>query len=181
MNKELHPLSQYSEIEKASYLSVVAAMMAADGEVCGEELSNLITLCKEVNVTEKTLGKVITIAEKSSPESLIDFLKFLSTSDLRFTLITDIIFMAYADNKITSQERLEVNRIAEYLNVNNTELSSIWDYIEAVINADMEGKSKDKIKFIGKNIATELVAAAIAVSLGLSSIFAVKLIYSKID
>ncbi len=159
-----HPLSNYSEDEKITYLSVVASMAAADHEVADEEISALRKLCKTVNVSSRGLGIIIAAAEKPAKTQIQDYLKKLSSSELRFSLLTDVIFIAIADDKFTPEEEKEMNEIAKALNISADQTNAIRKYAEAIHKAQDSENVGENLKKLGGDVAAGLASTGVPIA-----------------
>lgn len=118
--------------ERRSYLTVVGAIAAADHKLVGEEVSMLRRLCRVLKLTPRATGEVIANAEQPTPEILEAAIRNLKSSQLRFTLLTDCIFMAYADEVVVPQEEEAIKGIACAFGISAEQLFSLREYVEAV-------------------------------------------------
>jgi len=165
-----HPLSAYADDEKKAYLCVVASLAAVDSDVTDEEISNLRQLCRKVDLSKRSVGEVLATAEEPRTAPIKEYIARLATSDLRFTLLTDMLFLAYADRDYTLEERTEVSRIALELKVTSEQLRAIEDYVKAFLDFKNSGatSSAELKKFSGDVVAglaaTGVPVAAVAVS-----------------
>lgn len=138
-----HPLRPYPTEEKIAYLSLVAVMAAADGLFANEEREGLQELCYAVGLRETEVSGVIEFAEKVEPFSLEETLLSLRYSELRFTLMTDVLFMAYADHKVTGEEEQEILRFSGFLSISPEQVKSLRHYVETVLAFGLERERQD--------------------------------------
>jgi uncharacterized tellurite resistance protein B-like protein len=138
-----HPLRPYPTEEKIAYLSLVAVMAAADGLFASEEREGLQELCYAVGLRETEVSGVIAFAETVEPFSLEETLISLRYSELRFTLMTDVLFMAYADHTVTKEEEQEIVRFSGFLAISSEQVKSLRHYVEAVLAFGAEREKED--------------------------------------
>ncbi|MGO9572357.1 MAG: TerB family tellurite resistance protein [Desulfomonilaceae bacterium] len=169
MSKEEHPLAGYPDSEKSEYLCAVASIINVDKPVSDMEIDYLRDLSKTVKLSDKSIGKVITAAYDPDGNPTKEFLERISGREIRFTLVTDLIFMAYADDDIVDAEVRYIKSIAVPLKVNDDQVAAMRKYVEAVREASKSGSSKTDWKDLGGEILASLASvgvpiAAIAVS-----------------
>jgi uncharacterized tellurite resistance protein B-like protein len=161
---EKHEALRLPVHERADYLTVVAAMLAADGVVDPAELAKLRELCKALELPVAEMGDVLANAEHPSPERVRTTLSRLRDSDLKFSLMTDCIFMAYADGRVAPEEEAEIRSLSDALGISMTQVAALRRYVEAV-NQAVQGKvPPDRAKkLVGEAIAS---AASVGVPIG---------------
>jgi len=157
-----HPLLDASEIEKVAYLSVVGAIAAADGEVTSDEIGNLLKLGEQVKISSEGLGKIIAAAKNPNEAPIENYISDLKDSELRFTLVADMYFLGYADDKLTQDEIDEIKQISKKLNVNDQQVDAIAKYVKAMTD-QAKGKieGKEALKNAGSDVAGSLAAAGV--------------------
>lgn len=163
MKKNKHPLNEYPENEKVDYLSVIASIAAADGHVSDEEVSHLREFCKMIGISATGIGKVIAAAEDVSNVNIRQVISQLSESDLRFTLVTEMFYLAYADGILKPSEKKEIRKIAKKLNIKDEQTEAIQRYVEAVIKAKDSGSSKEELKRLGGEVAASLTSVGVPI------------------
>ncbi|WP_262905421.1 TerB family tellurite resistance protein [Hymenobacter nitidus] len=128
-------LQNYSDQEKAAYLSVIASLASADREASPAEVEFLQQLAQTAGLSGGATQQVLTAAKDASNESIKQNLDALRGSELRFSLITDLISFARADGAYSNTEEEMVNKMAAYLGVNQQQtkaLESVVDQAAAV-------------------------------------------------
>lgn len=155
-----HPLKKYSEKEKVAYLSIVATLVSADGEVSDKEIANIRALCKAVDLSAEGIGKIIAVAENPNTAPINQYINDLKSSELRFTLLTDMWFLAYADEKLETSEINHINEIGSKLNVSQEQIAALKKYVDAVIKASKAGEGAN-MKDLGGDVAATLAATGI--------------------
>lgn len=128
-------LQNYSDQEKAAYLSVIASLASADREASTAEVEFLQQLAQTAGLSSGATQQVLSAAQDATNESIKQNLDTLRGSDLRFSLITDLISFARADGAYSNTEEEMVNKMAAYLGVNQQQtqaLESVVDQAAAV-------------------------------------------------
>ncbi len=157
-----HPLANYPEDERIDYLSIVASVAFADGTVTDDEVSTLREFCTTIGIHELGIGMIIAAAEDPSDLDLEAIITRLSQTELKFTLLTDMFFMAYADGNVSPNEEGEIHKIAEMLRISRDQIAAIDRYVDAVISARHSGNApKSDWKKLGAEIAGSLASAGV--------------------
>src|SRR5687768_1011909 len=116
-------LKDYSESEKGAYLGAIASIATADHTASEEELEYIMDLADSAGISEDQKEAVKKAATELSGEELSRCLDILKTSDLRFSLVTDLISFAESDNNYSDEEKENVEKIARHLNINQEQFS----------------------------------------------------------
>ncbi len=129
MSKETTILEGYSNIEKGAYLGALASLATADRNASTEELDYLKALIETAGISEDHSELIMHAATTEvADEDLEKFLQILKTSELRFSLLSDVIAFANADNDYSEAEQHKVNQIAKYLGVNEEQVNVLSDF-----------------------------------------------------
>lgn len=161
MSTQKHPLAGYPEDEKVDYLSLVASIAAADENVTDDEVTILREFCTTIGIHEIGIGMIIAAAGDPSVIDIQAIIPRLSQTDLKFTLLTDMFFMAYADGIVSPEEEKEINKIAAKLQISRDQLAAIDRYVDAVVSAQHSSPSKTDWKKSGSEIAGSLASAGV--------------------
>jgi uncharacterized tellurite resistance protein B-like protein len=165
-----HPLKKYSEKEKIAYLSIVATLVLADNNIADEEISNIRSLCKDIELSDEGIAKIISVTENPDTAPINEFIDVMRSSDLKYTLLCDMYFLAYADNKVELYELKHINDIGYKLNLSREQIYVIKRYVDAMMEAGKAEKSAE-MKDLGNEVSSSLEAAMVpieAVSLEVS-------------
>ncbi len=134
MSSETTILNGYSNIEKGAYLGAIASLATADRTASPEELSYIDALIESADITEDQASLIRHAATTDvADEDLEGFLKILKTSELRFSLVSDVIAFAQADNDYTDNEKAKVQDIASYLGVNEEQFSVLDQFTQKAV------------------------------------------------
>jgi len=157
-----HPLRQHPEKVRTSYLSLLASMANADGKIEASELNKLKEFCRIAGLSESSLQEVVKAATEKTDDKILAQLQTLKTSNLRFSIITDCIFMACADGIVVAEEEKEISRIAGALEVKENQIKAIGFYVDRV-NSIVKDKKKYDPATVGKELKDTLKAASVPV------------------
>ena len=141
-------LEGYSDQEKGAYLGAVASIATADREASPEELQYISALCVAADVSGTQKEAVIHAATELSGEELNKCLDILKNSDLKYSLITDIIAFAKSDNNYSEQEQQRVKEISQYLGVNQKQFSLLDEFTNKAAVHDAPPEEKTKPSFL---------------------------------
>jgi uncharacterized tellurite resistance protein B-like protein len=131
-------LKDYSDSEKGAYLGAIASIATADHSASEEELEYIMDLADSADISEDQKEAVKRAATELSGEELSRCLNILKNSDLRFSLITDLISFAESDNNYSAEERENVEKIAEHLNINQEQYSLLDQFVKKSAGVPVE-------------------------------------------
>ena len=123
-------LAGHSDREKGAYLGAIASIATADREASQEELDYLAALCDAAELSDLQKNAVMRAANELSGKELIQCLDILKSSDLRFSLVTDLIAFAKSDNVYDEEEEESIHKISEYLGVNEHQFSLLDEFAD---------------------------------------------------
>jgi len=165
MADEKHPALGLPPAERRDYLTVVATLAAVDGVVDDAEISNIRALCKALELDANSTGAVLAAAEAPQEVDLDVIMSRLVTSQAKFSLVTDMVFLAHADGAYTEEERTEILAIAQKLEINANQVAAIEEYVSAVILAGQSsGVSAVDLKKLGGDVAAGLASAGVPIA-----------------
>ncbi|HEX5152946.1 MAG TPA: TerB family tellurite resistance protein [Parafilimonas sp.] len=122
-------LRDYSNAEKGAYLGAIASIATADRQATEEEMEYLDALADTAGLSDEQKEAVSQIAQGISPDDLKQCLDVLKDSDLRYSLITDIIAFAKSDANYSDTEKNNIDKIAQYLGVNEQQVSALHQFV----------------------------------------------------
>ena len=127
-------LEGYSDQEKGAYLGAIASIATADRSASEEELSYLEALAESANLSEQQSSLIRQAATtEMSDADLKRCLDVLKNSELRFSLVSDIIAFAEADQNYSAEEKQNVEKIAQYLGVNQEQFSVLNQFTKKAV------------------------------------------------
>ncbi|RYU77819.1 TerB family tellurite resistance protein [Hymenobacter persicinus] len=141
-------LQNYSDQEKAAYLSAIASLASADREASAAEIEFLQQLAHTAGLSGGATQQVLTAAKDSSNESIKQNLDTLRGSDLRFSLVTDLISFARADGAYSNTEEEMVNKIAAYLGINQEQKQVLETVVDQAASVPHDASDPAKQGFL---------------------------------
>lgn len=123
-------LEGYSNLEKGAYLGAIASLATADRQATEEEVAYIGELCEAAGLAGEQRTVIEKAATELSGEELNRCLDVLKGSDLKFSLITDLIAFAKSDNSYSESEQQSIQRISEYLGVNGQQFSLLDQFAQ---------------------------------------------------
>jgi uncharacterized tellurite resistance protein B-like protein len=176
-------LSKYSDREKGAYLAAIASIATADRSASEEELEYLRQLADEAELTDEQKKFIERAATELTGEDLTQCLDILKTSDLRYSLVTDLIAFAEADQNYSDEEKANVEKIAQYLGIDKKQVAFLDEFVKKTSkgNVTPEEAAKpgfmdqlglgDKMKGAGINPNTMRTIIGVAAPFLLASLF----------
>ncbi|MET0244745.1 MAG: TerB family tellurite resistance protein [Flavitalea sp.] len=123
-------LEGYSTEEKTAYITAIASIATADSSASDLEAEYLANLGEAAGLEEPEQQKIIAAAQDTTGEGLKSSLDSLKASELRFSLIADLIAFAKSDNNFVEAEKEHIAAIANYLGVNDQQLEALNEYVQ---------------------------------------------------
>ena len=141
-------LQNYSEQEKAAYLSVIASLASADREASAAEIEFLQQLSHQAGLSGGATQQVLAAAKDSTNQSVQANLDALRNSELRFSLVTDLISFARADGSYANDEEAMVNKIASYLGINQQQTQALEQVVDQAAHVPHDANDPAKQGFL---------------------------------
>lgn len=142
-------LKDYSDVEKGSYLGAIASIATADRTASEEELDYIMALADSAGLSEQQKNAVERAATELSGEELKRCLDNLKSSDLRFSLVTDLIAFAESDKNYTPEEKANIEKIAQYLNINKQQFSLLDQFVQKTAETNAAPEEMQQQGFLG--------------------------------
>lgn len=143
MNTQL--LQNYSEDEKTAYLSAVASLATADRQASPAEGQFLQALCQQAGLSASSTQQVSAAANDPNNASIQQHLDVLKGSDLRYSLVTDLISFSRADGAYSNDEETMVNKMSQYLGINQQQQQTLETVVDqaATVSHDPQDPAKE--------------------------------------
>lgn len=152
-------LQNYSEAEKTAYLSAIASLATADREASQAEGQFLQMMAQQAGLSASSTQQVMQAAQSANNQTIQQNLDALKNSDLRFSLVTDLISFARADGSYANDEEAMVTKMAAYLNINPAQQHTLENVVDqaAQVQHDPQDPAKqgffdsigDKLSSVG--------------------------------
>ena len=141
-------LRDYSDAEKGAYLGAIASIATADRQATQEEMEYLDALADTAGLSPEQKEAVSQIAQGISPDDLRQCLDVLKNSDLKYSLITDIIAFAKSDANYSDAEKDNIDKIAQYLGVNQEQVSALHQFVNKTAESGQSPEQVTKPGFL---------------------------------
>ncbi len=166
--QKAHPLLQFTQEKRTDYL-MVAASIAHAGGLKDEALDHLRSLCRMVKLSDKSIGIVMAAAYNPEGFNVSEIIDNQIHGELRFTLLTDAVSIAYAYGTLSLNEQKAIGKLAKDLKINDEQVAAIKKYVAALKKASEGGATKQDVKrLVGEALASVgsvgVPVAAVAVS-----------------
>jgi uncharacterized tellurite resistance protein B-like protein len=122
-------LTGYTDQEKGAYLGAIASLATADHSASSEELQHISEFADAAAISGEQKEMVLRAATEISGEELQQCLEILKSSELRFSLIADLISFAKSDGNYNEQEKNNIEQIAAELGINNKQFSLLDHFV----------------------------------------------------
>lgn len=160
-----HPALELALAERADYLVIVASLAAADGQTSDAEMARLREWCTALDLPAADRARVVAAAEAPNATEVGKALIRLHDSPLRFTLVTDLVFLALVDGTYGDEEQREIHRIAGLCGVSVAQVGAIERYARAVHEAGKTTHLSGKeLKRLGGDVAAGLASAGVPIA-----------------
>lgn len=137
MHNEQKILEGFSNIEKGAYLSAIAAMATADRQATAEEMDYLEKLIGAADLSPDQQEFIRRAAvTQINDDDLRQCLDQLKKSELRFSLVSDVIAFAQVDSNYDLEEKKKVKLIADYLGVDEEQFSALNEFTRKAAETD---------------------------------------------
>ena len=168
-------LQGHSDAEKAAYLGAIASIATADRTASADEIEYLSRLCDAADLPDQQRQSVEKAATEVPGKELTRCLDILKNSELKYPLITDLMAFAKSDQNFSEEEQESIHRIAEYLGIDQHQLSLLDQFTEKTTAANVTPQEaadpsflsslglKDKLQNAGIN-GSSLLKGLIAVA-----------------
>lgn len=116
--------------EKAAYIIAIASIATADNTASENEINYLLNLADHARLTEADKEAVREAALDKTGSRLKSALDVLKSSELRFSLVADLIAFAESDSNLAPEEKEQIAGIADYLGINAEQLGALNEYVK---------------------------------------------------
>jgi uncharacterized tellurite resistance protein B-like protein len=145
-----HKARSLPENRRMDYMTAVASVVHADGEVDDMELEVLRLLGEVLDVKPPDMERVIAAARSPDHARVEQILATFRDDPLRFSLLTDAILVAFADEKLAAGETEEIAEFAEALHISTSQAVMIARYVESVL---VDGEKHDLARALAEGLA----------------------------
>lgn len=133
MDRQIHAALSHPKEARLDYLRVLAALVGADTTVRSHELGVLREFCDALDLTPSEADQILAFVRNVRADVVRETCERLKTSELRFTLVSDLLYIAHTDATYAPQERELIETIARLLGVSFRQLEAMDTYAQAVL------------------------------------------------
>ena len=144
-------LKDHSDSEKGAYLGAIASIATADHSATGEEIEYLTALADAADISEEQKRAVLRAATELSDVELKRCLDILKGSELRFSLVADLISFSEADKDYSENEQKSVENIARYLGVNQEQFSLLDQFVKNTSGQEVKPEEVENPAFLASS------------------------------
>ena len=141
-------LKDHSDLEKGAYIAAIASLATADHQASEEEVEYLVALGESAGLSEAQKQLVAKAATEVTGDELKRALEVLKNSDLRFSLMTDLINFAKADQHYSDEERANIQQMAQQLNINQEQFSLLNEFTSKTADKQLEPGATESSDFL---------------------------------
>ena len=141
-------LQNYSEAEKTAYLSAIASLATADRQASEPEMQFLQGLAQQAGLSEQGAQQVAQAAQSANNQGIQQNLDALKGSDLRFSLVTDLISFARADGSYSNDEEAMISKMSQYLGVNPEQKQTLETVVDQAAQVPHDPQDPAKQGFL---------------------------------
>lgn len=123
-------LDGHSPAEKKAYITAIASIATADNSASDTEISYLMDLAEQAGLSEEDKQAVAVAAKDTTDSALRQSLDTLKTSELKYSLVADLIAFAEADNNLAPEEKQHIAGVADYLGIDKNQLQALNDFVK---------------------------------------------------
>ena len=156
-------LEGYSDTEKGAYLGAIASLATADRHASEEELDYLDQLSDAAALSPEQKDAVRRAATELSGEELNHCLDVLKNSQLKYSLVTDLMAFAKADNDYSEAEEQSIQKISNYLGLTQQQVSLLDQFAHQSTQTTQPGTApvQQQQALLGGGLQEKLQSAGI--------------------
>jgi uncharacterized tellurite resistance protein B-like protein len=145
-----HKARSLPEDRRLDYITVIASMVHADGHVDEVELEVMRLLGEALDLPDSAMPGVFEAARDPDHRKVEALIESFAEDPLRFSLLTDAILVAFADEKLAAGETEQIADFAEALHISRPEAVTIARYVESVL---VDNDKKELAKALEEGLA----------------------------
>src|SRR4249920_535119 len=123
--------TKYPAAQRTAYLGAIASLLTADQEASQAEVDFLSQLAQATGLSQQESQHVVDAALDADNATLTSDLTTLKSSDLRFSLVQDLISFAQSDGQYSDAEQDRIAQMAQFLGVSEEQFDALHQYQQA--------------------------------------------------
>ena len=148
MEKKL--LKDYNDMEKGAYLGAISSIATADHSASDEEIEYIMAVADTADLSPEQKRAVHRATTELTGQELKKCLDILKNSDLKYSLVTDLISFAESDKKYSQEEKANVEKISQYLGINEQQFNLLDQFVKKTAETQPEPEEINKPSFLSK-------------------------------
>jgi uncharacterized tellurite resistance protein B-like protein len=145
-----HKARALPEDRRLDYITAIASVVHADGHVDEVELEVMRLLGEAIDLPERMMPRVIEAARDPDHGRVERILASFKEDPIRYSLLTDAILVAFADEKLEAGETEQIGEFAEALGISTAQAVTIARYVESVL---VDNDRKELAKALEEGLA----------------------------
>jgi uncharacterized tellurite resistance protein B-like protein len=141
-------LRDYTDEEKGAYISAIASLATADRTASEEESEFLQALADSAELSAEQVERINAAASDTAGHELKSSLDILKNSDLRFSLLTDLVAFAESDQDYAAEEKANIEEMAAYLNISREQSDAIKQFVHKASAAEVTPEQANQPQFL---------------------------------
>lgn len=117
-------------MEKGAYLGAISSIATADHSASDEEIEYIMAIADTADLSPEQKRAVHRAATELTGQELKKCLDILKNSDLKYSLVTDLISFAESDKKYSEEEKANVEKISQYLGINEQQFNLLDQFVK---------------------------------------------------
>ena len=131
-------------------MGAISSIATADHSASDEEIEYIMALADSADLSEEQKLAVRRAATELTGQELKKCLDILKNSDLKYSLVTDLMSFAESDKKYTDDEKANVEKISQYLGINQQQYSLLDQFVKKTAETKPEPEEVTKPSFLSK-------------------------------
>lgn len=123
--------SQFPAEQRAAYLGVIASLTTADRRASEEEVAFLSALAQQTGLPQQQAQTVVDAALDPSTGALQENLAVLRNSELKYSLLHDLLAYAQSDGNFSAEEKKFIESLASSLQISHDQYRAVDNFQRA--------------------------------------------------
>ncbi len=137
-------------MEKGAYLGAISSIATADHSASDEEIEYIMAIADTADLSPEQKRAVHRAATELTGQELKKCLDILKNSDLKYSLVTDLISFAESDKKYSEEEKANVEKISQYLGINEQQFNLLDQFVKKTAETQPEPEEINKPSVLSK-------------------------------
>lgn len=165
--KSVHPIAGYPEEARIAYVSLLGELCYIDHQFDDSERKIFEDQLENLEISDAGRAKVyaaIFDLGDSCRDSILEDIKNLNSSDLRYTLVADLFIMALANDFISAEEQDYIFKIGRELDISEEKINTIKAVQFSLWQIKNTPDQSENITNLAKECAASLAGAGVPIA-----------------